>query len=192
MNEDYGLIPLESMAASKPCIGRNEGGLKETIRDGRDGFLVSSIWDMAEKMELISKDEERAVCMGRAGRAKVERDFTWDKFLLPIRGEGAGDGPGAGGEERRIVFRVDADPYRSPITAKEGLGPRFRAEGHRPFLRDNLPAHRSASVRGDGQGRRLRLPASGALQHAIMERRGHGEPLSQGWSRPARWWTTAG
>jgi len=81
VDEDYGLIPLESMASSKPCIGRNEGGLKETIQDGRDGFLVNSIWEMAEKMELISRDEERCRTMGRAGRSKVEREFTWERFL---------------------------------------------------------------------------------------------------------------
>jgi glycosyltransferase involved in cell wall biosynthesis len=81
VNEDYGLIPLESMASSKPCIGRNEGGLKETIENNRDGFLVNSIWEMAERMEQLSKDEERCRNMGRAGRSKVERDFTWERFL---------------------------------------------------------------------------------------------------------------
>jgi glycosyltransferase involved in cell wall biosynthesis len=81
VNEDYGLIPLESMASSKPCIGRNEGGLKETIIDNRDGFLVNSIWEMAERMEQLSKDEERCRTMGRSGRSKVEQEFTWEKFL---------------------------------------------------------------------------------------------------------------
>ena len=30
---------------------------------------------------MISKDEERCRAMGRAGRSKVEREFTWEKFL---------------------------------------------------------------------------------------------------------------
>jgi glycosyltransferase involved in cell wall biosynthesis len=36
---------------------------------------------MAEKMEKLSKVPERCAAMGRAGRAKVERDFTWERFL---------------------------------------------------------------------------------------------------------------
>lgn len=81
VNEDYGLVPLEAMASGKPCIAKNEGGPKETIQDGRDGFLINSIWEMAGKMELLAKDPERCSQMGKAGRAKVERDFTWEKFL---------------------------------------------------------------------------------------------------------------
>ncbi len=81
VNEDYGLVPLEAMASGKPCIARNEGGPKETINDGRDGFLVNSIWEMAGKMELLSKSPERCSQMGKEGRAKVGRDFTWEAFL---------------------------------------------------------------------------------------------------------------
>ncbi len=81
VNEDYGLVPLEAMASSKPCIARNEGGPRETIIDGRDGYLVNSIWELAGKMESLSRDPQRCAEMGKAGRAKVERDFTWDAFL---------------------------------------------------------------------------------------------------------------
>ncbi len=81
VNEDFGLIPGEAMAASKPCIARNEGGPRETIRNGEDGFLVDSIWDMAAKMEALAKNPERSQKMGRAGRAKVEKEFTWERFM---------------------------------------------------------------------------------------------------------------
>ncbi len=81
VNEDYGLVPLEAMASGKPCIARNEGGPKETVVNGRDGFLVDSMWDMAGKMESLAKDPERCAQMGKEGRAKVERDFTWGVFL---------------------------------------------------------------------------------------------------------------
>ncbi len=81
VNEDYGLVPLEAMASGKPCIARNEGGPKETVHDGRDGFLVNSIWEMAGRMEALAKDPERCVQMGREGRAKVAREYTWEAFL---------------------------------------------------------------------------------------------------------------
>ncbi len=41
-DEDFGLSPIESMAAGKPVIGVEEGGLCETILDGRTGILISS------------------------------------------------------------------------------------------------------------------------------------------------------
>jgi glycosyltransferase involved in cell wall biosynthesis len=81
VNEDYGLIPSEAMASSKPCIARNEGGPRETITDSKTGFLVDSIWDMADKMEQLSKNPERCISMGKQGREYVERNLTWDRFL---------------------------------------------------------------------------------------------------------------
>ncbi|MBN1170314.1 glycosyltransferase, partial [Candidatus Micrarchaeota archaeon] len=78
---DYGLVPLEAMASSKPCLAKDEGGPKETIIHGRDGFLVESIWKLAKAMEWVARNPDKAASMGKAGRIKVETDFTWEKFL---------------------------------------------------------------------------------------------------------------
>ncbi|PIN86666.1 mannosyl transferase [Candidatus Woesearchaeota archaeon CG10_big_fil_rev_8_21_14_0_10_44_13] len=40
-DEDFGLTPLEAMAAGKPVIATDEGGYKETVIDGVTGILVS-------------------------------------------------------------------------------------------------------------------------------------------------------
>ena len=69
------------MASSKPCLAKDEGGPKETIIHGRDGFRVGSIWKLATAMEWIAKNPDKAANMGKAGRLKVEKDFTWEKFL---------------------------------------------------------------------------------------------------------------
>ena len=81
IDEDFGLVPLEAMASSKPCIAKSEGGPMEAINDGKDGFLVSSIWEMAGKMEWLAKHSERCEDIGRVGRMKVGREFTWARFL---------------------------------------------------------------------------------------------------------------
>lgn len=81
VNEDFGLVPLEAMASSKPCIARNEGGPRETIENGNDGFLVNSVWEMSEKMEWLAKNPDKVEAMGKRGRKKVESSFTWDAFL---------------------------------------------------------------------------------------------------------------
>ncbi len=40
-DEDFGVSPVESMAAGKPVIGVAEGGLLETIIDGETGLLIA-------------------------------------------------------------------------------------------------------------------------------------------------------
>lgn len=38
--EDFGLMPVEAMAAGTPVIGQLEGGVSETVVDGLSGFLL--------------------------------------------------------------------------------------------------------------------------------------------------------
>ena len=42
INEDFGMSPVESMAAGKPVIGVAEGGLLETIINRKTGFLIGA------------------------------------------------------------------------------------------------------------------------------------------------------
>jgi len=42
VEEDLGLVPIESIASGKPCLAVREGGFKETIDDGRTGILIDS------------------------------------------------------------------------------------------------------------------------------------------------------
>lgn len=42
IDEDFGMSPVESMAAGKPVIGVEEGGLLETVIPGETGILISS------------------------------------------------------------------------------------------------------------------------------------------------------
>lgn len=81
INEDYGIVPLEGMASYKPVISVNEGGPKETIVDGKTGFLVNSPKEMAEKMRFIVENESLAEKMGKEGRKRVERHYSWKSFF---------------------------------------------------------------------------------------------------------------
>ncbi len=80
-NEDYGFIPIESMASSKPIISVNDGGPSETILNGKTGFLVSSASEMAEKMAYVVGNKEIAERMGREGRKLVEERYSWGAFF---------------------------------------------------------------------------------------------------------------
>ncbi|MFH1448170.1 MAG: glycosyltransferase, partial [Candidatus Micrarchaeota archaeon] len=80
MNEDFGIVPLEAMSSRKPCIAVNEGGPKEIITP-ETGFLVNSVEEMAGRMQYLSERPEDVEGMGKKGRAYVEKNFSWERFL---------------------------------------------------------------------------------------------------------------
>jgi len=41
VDEDFGMSPVESMACGTPVIGVDDGGLKESIIDGKTGILIN-------------------------------------------------------------------------------------------------------------------------------------------------------
>ena len=81
INEDYGLVPLEAMASSKPIISVNEGGPRETVIDGKTGFLVNGVKEMADRMYEIAQNEQLAERMGRNGRKRVMEKYSWKHFF---------------------------------------------------------------------------------------------------------------
>ncbi len=81
VNEDFGIVPLEAMASSKPVISVKEGGPMETIMDGKTGFLVDSTTQMAEKMKFLVEHKDIAEKMGKEARKHVEKNYSWEKFF---------------------------------------------------------------------------------------------------------------
>lgn len=54
IDEDFGMTPLEGMAYGKPCIGVDEGGLKETIIHGKTGWLCKKNPTIVDIQKSIS------------------------------------------------------------------------------------------------------------------------------------------
>jgi len=81
MMEDWGLVPVEAMASEKPVIAINEGGPRESVVDGKTGFLVNSADEMAQKMRYLADHPDVCEQMGKAGRRRVEQNYTWKIFL---------------------------------------------------------------------------------------------------------------
>jgi glycosyltransferase involved in cell wall biosynthesis len=77
IEEDFGMSPVESMAAGKPVIGVAEGGLLETVVDGETGVLIEdvSVGAVVEAVSVMSKDKAltmRAACEKRAQLFRTE------------------------------------------------------------------------------------------------------------------------
>jgi len=72
----------EEMACEKPMIVSDYGGLIEIVDDGVEGFVVpaGTVEPLAEALAKLMRDPGRAEEMGRAGRARVLREFSLDQF----------------------------------------------------------------------------------------------------------------
>ncbi len=70
--EDFGMVPVEAMAAGKPVIGVREGGVPESVIDGRTGTLLDpdpdaeAVAGAVEAMTAEVARSFRAACEARA------------------------------------------------------------------------------------------------------------------------------
>lgn len=81
INEDFGIVPLEAMACQKPIISVNEGGPRESIIDGKTGYLVNSTEEMSQRMEWLANNPDVVEKMGKAGRKHIIANYSWKRFL---------------------------------------------------------------------------------------------------------------
>jgi alpha-maltose-1-phosphate synthase len=91
--EPLGIVNLEAMACETPVVATATGGITEVVVDGETGLLVPFepaeggggsprdrvrfARDIAERVNALLADPERAAAMGRAGRRRVLEHFTW-------------------------------------------------------------------------------------------------------------------
>lgn len=78
IREGFGLTVAEAMWKGQPVIGGNVGGIKLQIEDGKNGFLVSSPEEAAERMIQLIEDPEKRKSMGREAKESIK-----ERFLLP-------------------------------------------------------------------------------------------------------------
>lgn len=80
--EGFGLVYLEAMAAGLPCVASPHDAAAEVVVDGTTGFLVAQDDrdGLASAIVRLLVDEELRRRMGAAGRARVEREFSYERF----------------------------------------------------------------------------------------------------------------
>jgi hypothetical protein len=75
--EGLGSAALAAMAAGVPVVASSVGGLPEVVEHGRTGFLVTD-GDFQTPVRRLLDDPALAAAMGRAGRERVQREFSVD------------------------------------------------------------------------------------------------------------------
>jgi len=84
--EVFGIVVIEAMAAGKPVIASNIGGLPETIVDRVTGLLVQpgSVPELVDAIERLSKNETLVREMGWAGRERVLKEYNHEKHFSEL------------------------------------------------------------------------------------------------------------
>jgi glycosyltransferase involved in cell wall biosynthesis len=81
-NDCFPLVILEAMQYSLPIISTIEGGIRDIVEDCTTGFLIQqrNVEALADKLEILIRDKELRLQMGKAGRSRFEREFTLTNF----------------------------------------------------------------------------------------------------------------
>lgn len=80
--EPFGLVALEAMACGTPVVGVREGGIRESVPDGRGGVLVER--DPAEMVSAIDRfvqDRDLRNRQGYEAADYVRREWTWARSI---------------------------------------------------------------------------------------------------------------
>jgi glycosyltransferase involved in cell wall biosynthesis len=78
--EGWGITNLEAAACATPVVASNSPGIRESVRDGRTGFLVphGDIGAMAGGMRRIAQSRDLLDRLGDEARTFAE-SFTWER-----------------------------------------------------------------------------------------------------------------
>ncbi|GAA1333692.1 glycogen synthase [Catellatospora bangladeshensis] len=83
--EPLGIVNLEAMACGTAVVASDVGGIPEVVEHGRTGLLVhydeadpeAFRTGLADAVNEVLADPDRARAFGRAGRERAVRDFSW-------------------------------------------------------------------------------------------------------------------
>ena len=86
--EPLGLVVFEAWERGRSVVVSDAGGLADSVEGGVDGFKVpmrdAEAWAVA--MGKLLREPSRSVQMAQTGVAKLQRDFTKEKWLERIEG----------------------------------------------------------------------------------------------------------
>lgn len=84
--EGFGLVYLQAMRSSLPCIGSTQDAAGDIIVDGKTGFLVDrGVADsLSSSIIQLLDNPDLARSMGAAGRNHFDAEFTYDRYVARL------------------------------------------------------------------------------------------------------------
>lgn len=84
--EPFGISLLEGMAFGLPCIATDRCAMPEIVQHRTTGLIATAedVSSLAEAMLELARNPGDAEAMGRAGRLRVETDYTWGAVAKKI------------------------------------------------------------------------------------------------------------
>jgi phosphatidylinositol alpha-1,6-mannosyltransferase len=81
--EGLGVVLVEAMSYKKPVIATNVGGIPDIVHHNETGILVKQRdpQALAQAIEAVLTDENRARELGQAGFAYVKEYFSWPRIV---------------------------------------------------------------------------------------------------------------
>ena len=79
--DNYPNVIFEAMACGLPVIATNVGGIPLQVINTKTGILVelNNLEQLTDTILKLANDKNLREQMGRAGRERVEKEFSWDK-----------------------------------------------------------------------------------------------------------------
>jgi trehalose synthase len=85
IKEGFGLTVAEAMWKGAVVVGGKVGGIKYQIKDGENGFLVSSVDETARRIIQLLKNKQLRIRLGKNAKETVRKNFLlpfyMDKYL---------------------------------------------------------------------------------------------------------------
>jgi len=82
IREGFALTVSEALWKGTPVVGGNVGGIPNQIIDGKNGYLVNSAEECAERTIELLRGKKARETMGRLGREHVREHFLITRHLL--------------------------------------------------------------------------------------------------------------
>jgi len=81
-SEGFGLVVLQAMALARPVVASRVTALPEIVEPGQTGTLVppDDPASLARALTEILQSADRGAALGRAGRSRLEREFTLERM----------------------------------------------------------------------------------------------------------------
>jgi glycosyltransferase involved in cell wall biosynthesis len=85
-NEGTPVTLIEALAASRPVVSTNVGGVVDVVEDGRSGFLVAGgdVEAFAERLSLLADEPELRASFGAHGSADVRARYSIPRLVADL------------------------------------------------------------------------------------------------------------